>query len=83
MDNSGSGVMTGPQAAVKFLEWLSSETAQNLFADSNMEYPVNPNVKPAPEVQAWGDFKGNTDNISHSGVNQKAAIELMQKVGYK
>ena len=86
VDISGAGVMKharNKDSAVKFLEWLSSEKAQNLFADSNMEYPVNPEVNPAPQVQAWGAFKQNTDNISHSGVNQKTAIELMNRAGYR
>ncbi len=31
--------------ALALLEWLSSPKAQNLFADVNLEYPVNPAVK--------------------------------------
>lgn len=86
MDISGAGVLKtskNKESAIKFLEWLSSEKAQNLFADSNMEYPVNPNVKPDPQVLAWGEFKQNTDNISHSGENRHAAIDLMRRVNYQ
>ena len=86
VDVSGAGVMKharNKELAVKLLNWLSSEKAQNLFADSNMEYPVNPNVPPNPQVQAWGDFKQNTENISHSGKNRDTAIELMQRANYK
>lgn len=86
VDISGAGVIKASknkELAVKLLDWLSSKEAQNLFADSNMEYPVNPEVEPNPQVQAWGTFKQNTDNISHSGEYQEAAIELMKRVGYK
>ena len=86
VDISGAGIAKyskNKKLAVQFLNWLSSEKAQNLFADSNMEYPVNPNVKPNPLVQVWGDFKQNTDNISHSGENRDAAIELMKRAKYK
>jgi len=86
VDISGAGVLKNANnkgLAIRFVEWLSSEKAQNLFADSNMEYPVNPNVKPNPQVQAWGDFKQNTDNISHSGENRNEAIELMHRAGYQ
>lgn len=86
VDISGAGVLRNANnkgLAVKFLEWLSSEQAQNLFADSNMEYPVNPDVKPNSQVQAWGDFKQNTENISHSGENRNTAIELMHRAGYQ
>lgn len=86
VDISGAGVLKNAknkETAVKFLEWLSSEEAQGLFADSNMEYPVNPKVKPSTLVQAWGDFTQNAENISQSGKNRDAAIELMQRAGYK
>ena len=71
------------ELAVKLLNWLSSEKGQNLFADSNIEYPVNPNVQPGPLVRKWGSFKQNTDNISQSGKNRDAAIEIMQKARYR
>jgi iron(III) transport system substrate-binding protein len=86
VDISGAGITKyakNKELAIKFLNWLSSEKAQNLFADSNMEYPVNSNVNPNPLVQIWGDFKQNTDNISQSGENRDAAIELMKRAKYQ
>lgn len=83
---SGGGVTRhakNPQAAIKLLEWLSSVEAQNLFADSNMEYPVNPRVKPAPEVSAWGTFKANSVNIAKAGELQGESIMLMDRAGYR
>jgi iron(III) transport system substrate-binding protein len=71
------------QAATKFLEWLSSTEAQNLFADSNMEYPVNPQVQPASQVAAWGTFKQDPINISKAGELQGEAIKLMDRAGYR
>ena len=86
VDISGAGVLKSSKnknLAVKFLEWLSSEKGQGLFAESNMEYPVNQNVKPSPQVQAWGEFKSNSDNISQSGKNRHEAIDLMRRVNYQ
>ncbi len=83
---SGAGVTThakNPEEAVKFLEWLSSERAQNMFADVNMEYPVNPKNTPHPTVQAWGPFKQNMMNLGQAGALQGKAIMLMDKAGYK
>ena len=83
---SGAGVTQHakhPEAAVKFLEWLSSEEAQNLFADFNLEYPANPKVKPHPQVAAWGSFKQDLVNVSKAGELQSAAVRLMDRVGYK
>ncbi len=83
---SGGGVTRhakNPQAAIKLLEWLSSVEAQNLFADGNMEYPVNPRVKPAPEVAAWGTFKASGVNIAKAGELQGESIMLMDRAGYR
>ena len=83
---SGAGVTKyahHPQAAIKLLEFLSSEKAQNLFADVNMEYPVNSKVKTDPAVAAWGSFKQNTINVNKAGELQAEAVKLMDRAGYK
>jgi len=83
---SGAGVTRyakHPEAATKFLEWLSSEKAQNLFADANMEYPVNQNVATHPEVASWGKFKASEQNLALAGQLQNAAIRLMDRADYR
>lgn len=83
---SGAGVTRYAKhkgEAVKLLEFLSSDKAQNLFADVNMEYPVNPAVKPDPLVASWGSFKQNIINVSKAGELQTAAVKLMDRAGYK
>jgi len=69
--------------ALALLEWLSSPKAQNLFADVNLEYPVNPAVKSDPTVAAWGTFKQNVVNVSKAGELQAAAVRLMDRARYK
>jgi iron(III) transport system substrate-binding protein len=83
---SGAGVTRHakhPDEAVKLLEWLSSDKAQNLYADVNMEYPANPKVKPDAKVAAWGTFKSNLINVAEAGKLQAKATMLMDRVGYK
>lgn len=83
---SGAGVTRYAKheaEAVKLLEWLASEQAQNLYADVNLEYPANPKVKPAPAVAAWGSFKQNPINVAEAGRLQAKAVMLMDRVGYK
>ena len=83
---SGAGVTKfskRPSEAQKFIEWLSGSEAQNLFADLNHEYPANPKVKPDPKVAKWGSFKQDVINVSVAGSNQKRAVMLMRKAGYK
>ena len=83
---SGAGITAHAkhrEAAVKFLEWLSSEKAQNLFADENLEYPANPKVKAHPRAAEWGTFKQDTINVSQAGSLQPQAVMLMDRAGYK
>lgn len=83
---SGAGVTAHakhPAQAIKFLEWLSSEKAQNLFTDLDLEYPVNPRVKLHPDVAAWGSFKQDTINVAQAGALQGKAVMLMDRAGYK
>ncbi|WP_426415072.1 extracellular solute-binding protein [Aestuariirhabdus sp. LZHN29] len=83
---SGAGVTKHAQnvkGAVKFLEWMSSSEAQNLIADGNMEYPANPNVKPAALVAAWGAFKQDQLNVESAGSRQADAIKLMDRADYR
>ena len=83
---SGAGVVKHAKQekeAVALLEWLSSAKAQNLFADVNMEYPVNAAVKVDPVVAAWGKFKQNPLNVAKAGELQAAAVRLMDRAGYR
>lgn len=83
---SGAGVLKhskNKEEAIKFIEWLSNKEAQKIFADANMEYPVNTKVEPHEYVKAWGPFKESTLNLAKAGQLQADAIKLMDKAGYK
>jgi iron(III) transport system substrate-binding protein len=83
---SGAGVTAHSRhknAAVKFLEWLATPEAQEMFAGLNMEFPANPAVKADPLVQSWGPFKSSSMNLSRAGELQAAAVKLMDRAGYR
>lgn len=83
---SGAGVTKHakhPEAAVKLIEWLSSEKAQGDFAGLNMEYPVNAKVAVSDLVKAWGEFKADDLNVNEAGRLQVEAIKLMDRAGYR
>ena len=83
---SGAGVTRyAPhrEAAIDFLEWLSKDQAQHLFAKLNMEYPVNPTVEASPTVESWGSFSADRSNLNHAGILQAYAIRLMERAGYR
>lgn len=83
---SGAGITRyarNQQDVIKLLEFLSSEKAQNLFADVNMEYPASPKIKPDVAVAAWGSFKQNPLNVAKAGELQATAVKLMDRAGYR
>jgi iron(III) transport system substrate-binding protein len=49
----------------------------------NSENPANPRIAPDPKVARWGSFKQDIINVSVAGKNQRHAIMLMKKAGYK
>lgn len=86
MNISGGGVLKHSKnkaEAQKFLEWLVTPTAQKLFADSNLEYPIVPGIEPDPIVKSWGTPSYAKAPIYKAGELQRAAIGLMDKVKYK
>ncbi len=69
--------------AIKFIEFLSSKEAQQQFADTNYEYPVNPEVQPSALLQSWGSFKEEGINLSILGEYNADAIKIMNEVGWQ
>ncbi|UCF31550.1 MAG: Fe(3+) ABC transporter substrate-binding protein [bacterium] len=83
---SGAGVTRHArhrEEAVRLLEWLSSSSAQGIFAEANLEYPANPGIEPHPAVKAWGTFKQSGMNLARAGELQGEAIRLMDRAGYR
>jgi iron(III) transport system substrate-binding protein len=84
---AGGGVAKNaphPQAAVQFLEYLASDSAQEYFADGNNEWPVVKSVKISNEgLKLLGSFKVENISVAAIGKNQIAAQRLLDRVGYK
>jgi iron(III) transport system substrate-binding protein len=68
--------------AVKLIEFLSSGEAQEIYAETNHEYPVKPGVAVSERVASWGDFKKDTLPLADIAENRKTASELIDKVGF-
>lgn len=72
--------------AIKFLEYLASEKAQDHFANGNNEWPVAKGVKinnPALQAMTGGGFKSETIPISVVGMNQVKVQQMLDRVGFK
>lgn len=72
------------KAAVQFLEYLASDSAQEYFANGNNEWPVVKSVKIENEgLKMLGPFKAENISVAAIGRNQIAAQRLLDRVGYK
>lgn len=83
---SGAGVLKtakNKDNAIKLLEFLSSDTAQEIYANVNFEYPVKKGVKLNPILASWGDFKADPIALSKLGLNNAAAVKLMDRAAWK
>ncbi len=68
--------------AVKLIEFLSSDEAQQIYAETNHEYPVKPGVAVSERVASWGEFKKDTLSLADIAKNRKTASELIDEVGF-
>jgi iron(III) transport system substrate-binding protein len=68
--------------AVKLLEYLVSDKAQNLYANANYEYPVRKGVKLDPVVASFGELVVDPLPLTEIAKHRKQASELVDKVGF-
>ncbi len=69
-------------AAVKLLEYLVSDEAQQIYAKANFEYPVKPGAPLDPIVESFGELKIDSVPLSEIVSHRKQASELVDKVGF-
>ncbi|WP_454632017.1 Fe(3+) ABC transporter substrate-binding protein [Bradyrhizobium cenepequi] len=82
-----SGVLLAKHApnkanAVKLIEWLAGEQAQQIYADQNYEYPVRAGVAVNPTIAGYGTLNADSLPISKIAANRKTAATLVDKVGF-
>ncbi|UWR43026.1 extracellular solute-binding protein [Phaeobacter inhibens] len=86
MNLSGGGVaVNAPNKdnAVKFLEYLASDQAQQYFSAGNDEYPAVPGVALAPSIAALGHFKPDDVQLSDVAKNIPTAQKIFNQVGWE
>lgn len=84
---SGGGILKhapNKDAAVKFLEYLASDSAQRYFADGNNEWPVVNSVKlDNPALSKLGQFKADTLPVNSLAMYQVKAQMIFDRAGFK
>ncbi|WP_425291598.1 Fe(3+) ABC transporter substrate-binding protein [Aminobacter anthyllidis] len=67
--------------AVKLIRFLASHKAQQVYAEKNYEYPVEPGLEPSETVKAFGELKADTLPLVNIAKGRKAASEMVDRVG--
>ncbi len=70
-------------AAVAFLEYLASDSAQRYFADGNNEYPVVAGAAPNAALASLGSFRTETVPVAKVGANTAQVQQMLDRVGFK
>jgi len=83
---SGAGIMiSAPHKAnaIKFLEFMASDEAQDIVANANYEFPVVGTSIRSRELAALGEFKTDPLNVATYGVNQAQAQAIFDRAGWR
>lgn len=68
--------------AIKLMEWLMGEKAQQMYANMVYEYPIRPGVAINPTVAGYGKLKPDSVPLSKIADHKKDAANLVDKVGF-
>lgn len=68
--------------ALKFMEWLSSDAAQKIYAETNYEFPVKAGVERSELVKSWGEFTPDTTPLADIAAARAAALKIMETVDF-
>jgi iron(III) transport system substrate-binding protein len=67
--------------AVKLIQFLSSQEAQQIYAEQVFEYPAEPGLEPSAVVQGFGELKADTLPLADIAKHRKEASEMVDRVG--
>ncbi|SPJ26573.1 Fe(3+) ABC transporter substrate-binding protein [Falsiruegeria mediterranea] len=86
MNLSGGGVAAhapNKENAIKFLEYLASDQAQQYFSGGNDEYPAVPGVGLSDTVAKLGHFKPDDVSLSAVAKNIPTAQKIFDEAGWR
>ncbi|MCF2859047.1 Fe(3+) ABC transporter substrate-binding protein [Pseudoalteromonas sp. SMS1] len=68
--------------ALKLIEFMTDNKAQNMYASTNMEYPVKPGVELSKMVASWGAFKEDSLPLAEISKYRPLALKLIDEVKF-
>ncbi len=82
---SGTGVTRSSKNkanAIKFIEFLTGDMAQKIYAEDNFEYPIKAGVALPALVASWGTFKADKAFLSNIAKQRTLATRIMDRVRF-
>lgn len=68
--------------AVKLMEFLAGDLAQQMYAEQNFEYPIVAGVPQGGLIRSMGKLTPDTLDLDEVAANRGAALKLNNEVGY-
>ena len=69
-------------AALTLMTWLSGAAAQQIYAETNHEFPVKPGVARSALVAGWGSFVPDGLALADIAVKRPEAVKLIETVDF-
>nr|WP_325252338.1 Fe(3+) ABC transporter substrate-binding protein [Amylibacter sp.] len=70
------------EQAIQLMEWLSSEEAQEIYAQVNGEYPLKEGTEASDLVKGWGTFTPDNKPLGEIAKLRPASLKLMESVDF-
>lgn len=83
---SGAGLTRAaknPDAARALIRFLLTAESQQWYAETNNEYPVREGIPVSAVLSAWGEFRGDTLDVTELGQRNADAVMAMDRAGWK
>ncbi|MBB4266409.1 Fe(3+) ABC transporter substrate-binding protein [Roseospira visakhapatnamensis] len=68
--------------AIRLLEFLVSDEAQQMYAEINHEYPIKARVPWSDLLRSWGTFRMDTVDMDAVARHRARALMMVNEVGY-
>lgn len=70
------------EAALKLMDFLVSDEAQKIYAETNYEFPVSDHVERSETVKSWGEFTPDSLSLTEVSKLRPEALDLIEEVNF-
>ncbi|MEI6893768.1 MAG: extracellular solute-binding protein [Colwellia sp.] len=65
--------------AIKFIEFLTTKKAQEIYSHANFEYPIRADMHASKLIESWGELNADTKSIVHLPLYHEQAAEIISQ----